>query len=122
MNETLFFDTYAIIEIIKGNANYDKYKECGKITSMLNLLELYYALLKDYGEKTAAEYFDIFLPFIIPYNEETIKHAAKFRFKNIKNKFSYIDSLGYIIALENSVKFLTGDPHFEGMPNVEFVR
>src|SRR3989344_7746962 len=122
MNETLFFDTYAIIEIIKGNENYEKYKECGKITSMLNLLELYYALLKDYDEKTAEEYFNTFFPFLVPYNEETIKNAAKFRFRNIKNKLSYIDSLGYIIALENSVKFLTGDAHFEGVPYVEFMK
>lgn len=122
MNETFFFDTYAIIEIMKGNEKYEKYKECGKITSLLNLLELYYALLKNYDEKMAEEYFGMFLPFLVPYNEETIKNAAKFRFRNIKNKFSYIDSLGYIISLENSVKFLTGDAHFEGVPDVEFLR
>ncbi len=122
MNEVFFFDTYAIIEIMKGNENYEKYEDCGKITSLLNLLELYYALLKDYDEKTAENYFDIFISFTVAHTEETIKNAAKFRFKNIGNKFSYIDSLGYIIALENSVKFLTGDPHFEGMPDVEFVR
>lgn len=121
MSETFFFDTYAIIELIKGSKNYEKYKNTSKITSMLNLLELYYSLLLNYDEKTADIYFTLFLNFVVPYNEETVKNAAKFRFANRKKKLSYVDCLGYMMALENFIKFLTGDEKFKGIENVEFV-
>ena len=122
MSKAFFLDTYAIIEMIKGNKNYEKYKTAGKITSMLNLLELYYALLKDYDEKTADFYFTIFLNFSITYSDKTIKNAAKFRLANKGKKLSYVDCLGYILALENEVQFLTGDKGFESMKYVEFVK
>lgn len=122
MSETFFFDTYAIIELIKGNKNYEEYKNADKITSMLNLLELYYSLLLDYNEQTAEFYFKAFLNFVVPYTEETIKNAAKFRFANKEKKLSYVDCLGYIMALENSVKFISGDKKFIDIKNVEFVK
>lgn len=122
MTETFFFDTYALIELVKGNPDYVKFKNSGKMTSMMNLLELYYSFLLDFDEKTAEFYFNIFLNFLVPYNENTIKNAAKFRFRNRKSGLSYVDCLGYIIAFENSVKFLTGDKGFKDLENVEFVR
>ncbi len=122
MTKTFFLDTYAIIEMIKGNKNYERYKSAGKITSMLNLLELYYALIKDYNEKIADFYFKIFLNFVVAYNENVVKNAARFRFVNKDKKLSYVDCLGYIMALENNVRFLTGDKGFKNMENVEFVK
>lgn len=119
---TYFFDTYAIIELIKGNPLYEKYKHVEKITTMLNLLELYYSLLKDFNENIADYYFNNFLNFVVPYTEMSIKNAAKFKLKTKGRKFSYIDCLGYIISIESSVKFLTGDEDFKGMKNVEFVK
>ena len=41
-----FFDSYALIEILKDNPNYRKYSEEPIITSPLNLGESYYAYLK----------------------------------------------------------------------------
>ncbi|MFA4819442.1 MAG: PIN domain-containing protein [Candidatus Aenigmatarchaeota archaeon] len=122
MTKTFFFDTYALIELIKGNSNYEKYKNANKLTSMLNLLELYYALLLNYNERVAEVYYKIFLNFAISYNEETIKNAAKFRFLNRSKNLSYVDYLGYIMSIENNVKFLTGDKEFKSMNNVEFVK
>lgn len=122
MTETFFFDTYALIGLLKGSASYEKYKGVGKITSMLNLLELYYSLLKEYDEKTAERFFNIFLAIVVPYTDRVIRNAAKFRFANKDKKFSYVDCLGYMMSLENSVKFLTGDDGFKNMKNVEFVK
>jgi predicted nucleic acid-binding protein len=119
---TYFFDTYAIIELIKGNPLYERYKNAEKITTMLNLLELYYSLLKDFNENIADYYFDNFLNFVVPYSAMSVKDAAKFKLKTKGKEFSYIDCLGYIISLENSVKFLTGDEGFKGLENVEFVK
>lgn len=39
-----------------------------------------------------------------------------------KNNISHIDCIGYFVALENNVKFLTGEKHFRHLSNVEFVQ
>ena len=44
-SKSYFFDTYAIIELIKGNSKYEFLKESIIITSSMNLAEVYYALL-----------------------------------------------------------------------------
>ncbi len=117
-----FLDTYAIIEIIKGNKNYEKYLNFLFYTSIFNLYELYYILLRDRGEVFARNYFNNFKEFVIPINESSIFFASKFRIDFSKKKFSYIDALGYAMAFSNDVKFLTGDKEFENLENVEFVK
>lgn len=47
-------------------------------------------------------------------------NAMKLKLKN-KN-LSYTDCIGYIFAIKNNLKFLTGDKKFNDMPNVEFVQ
>jgi len=42
--------------------------------------------------------------------------------KSNKSNLSYVDCIGYILAKELKVGFLTGDREFEGMDNVEFVK
>ena len=119
----LFFDTYALIEIIKGNPNYAEYVKEDFIATRLNLMELYYALLRLFNEETAERYFSIFLPSCITVDDETLKSAMKFRLAQRKNRnsISYIDCVGYFVAMENNVRFLTGEKHFKALKNVEFV-
>ena len=45
-----------------------------------------------------------------------------FRFNESKLILSYADCIGYITAQIHNMKFLTGDKHFKGMKDVEFVR
>ena len=116
-----FFDTYAIIEIIEDNKNYDKYKDEEIITSILNVGELYYSLLKKNAE--AAEiWYEKLKQSALLVDVETIKKAMKFRFENKNKKFSAIDCVGYIIAKERNLIFLTGDEGFKEIDNVEFVK
>jgi|SRR3989338_4606225 len=175
-----FFDTYAIIEIIKGNINYKKYSNKPFITTIYNLMELYYALLRLYDENKAEKYFEFFRPACVPVHDNTVKAAMKFRLiemseiatrnlpasarskraisehaqkhaphsskmqrifecaqksKEISdisagsvfdrkkgNLISYVDCIGYVVALEKNVLFLTGEKHFKELKNVEFVR
>ena len=121
--KTYFFDTYAIFEIIKGSVNYAQYLfDIGVITTSLNLMELYYGLLIKHGKPAAERYYNSLLDFTIPINDDIIKKACEFRSENKNKKLSYIDCIGYIIAVEKNVKFLTGDEQFKGMLNVEFVK
>lgn len=120
---TLFFDTYAFFEIINGNKNYEKYiHKIAIITTKLNLMELHYGLLLKYGVKKANLYYDDFVEFTVEIPDNLIKKANEFRASMKKNKISYIDCLGYIIAKSRNIKFLTGDKEFELLDNVEFVK
>jgi len=120
----LFFaDSYAIIDYLKGNKSFEKYFEENEvITTRLNLMEVYYSALRDTTEKLAEEYFNSFLGKCIALEDETIKNAMKFKLKEKARKISYIDAIGYQIALEKNIKFLTGDKKFKEMKNVEFVK
>lgn len=118
-----FADTYALIEFVRGNRHYSKYfLENKTSTTRLNLMELYYATLREGGEELAEEYYESFLSSAINIDDETIKDAMKFRYSVKKKKLSYVDAIGYMLALEKGIKFLTGDNQFKGMADVEFVK
>ena len=44
------------------------------------------------------------------------------QYENKKKDLSYIDALGYNMALKNKIPFLTGDKEFKDLPNVIFVK
>ncbi|MBI4149230.1 PIN domain-containing protein [Candidatus Woesearchaeota archaeon] len=115
-----FLDTYALVEIIKGNPRYRKYVEAEIYTCVLNLYELFYNLLKDYSEDTSKAYFYQYYGIIIPIKDEHIFSAAKMKLKN-KN-ISYADALGYAISSAEGMRLLTGDKEFKELDNVEFVK
>ena len=48
-----FFDTYAIIEIIKQNPNYRIYINEEATITIFNLAEIYWSVLNDFGEEKA---------------------------------------------------------------------
>ncbi|MEK6862092.1 MAG: PIN domain-containing protein [Nanoarchaeota archaeon] len=121
--ETYFFDTYAFYEIIHGNKNYRKYeKGIAIITTKLNLMELHYGLMLLYGKNYADYYYDLFISFVVDFDDNIIKKSNEFRIKNKKLRLSYIDCIGYTIAKNSGVKFLTGDEGFKTFENVEFVK
>ena len=115
-----FYDTYILIELVKGRLREYKPKEF--ITTELNLMELYYILLKVYNKKTAIHFYNLYKVFTIPINDEIIQNAMDFRFSNKKLKLSYVDCLGYITSFQKEIKFVTGDDQFQNLPNLEFVK
>ena len=117
-----FLDTYALIEIAEGNPKYQKYLESDAVTLKDNLAELYYFLLKKYDEKVADFFLDKFSKLTDELSITIIAKAMVFRYKHAKKRFSYIDCLGYIYALEDKRIFLTGDRSFNSMQNVEIIR
>jgi len=124
MVESYFFDTYALVELVKGDRNYLKYKSSNIVTTKLNLVELYAALLRDYDEKKAEFYYNFYSKYCININDDIIKEAVKLYLSMRKEnkKPNYIDCIGYLIALKLDIRFLTGDEEFKNMKNVEFVK
>jgi uncharacterized protein len=121
-NENYFFDSYAIIEIIKGNENYNFVCDLTVITSPMNYAEVYYALLLLYDKEAVSNMLKNINFQFLEITSEIAKSAAIFRHKNKKANLSYIDCVGYELALNNDLLFLTGDKAFEDLENVEFVR
>ena len=118
----VFFDTYALYEIVKGNPDYSSYLDEKGFTTIFHLAEFYYAILREYGADMAEELYFEFHEFAQPVDDEIIIEAMQFRFKNKKKKLSYADSIGYIYAEKHKIKFVTGDKEFEGLPNTEFIK
>ncbi len=119
---TIFCDTYALIEIIGGNRNYKKYENATLVTSEFNLIELYYHFLKNYGKNSAEHYFNHWLNLCVNIPHSVIKFGMEIKLANSKEKLSYVDCIGYAFCLQNNVHFLTGDSKFKNKIGVEFVK
>lgn len=117
-----FFDSFAVVELIKGNSSYASYTKEPVLITLFNLAEIYWVALNDLGEEEADEIYIHYKQSVVEISDETLKDAIKFRKKYKKKDLSYTDCIGYVYALKNNMKFLTGDKAFEGMQNVEFVR
>jgi len=117
-----FFDTYALFEDIYGNSNYEKYKSFPFKICILNIAEFYAGLLRDFGEKTAVEIYNRFNFDVLEITEKIVIEAVNFRHEHKKQKISLPDAVGYLLAKNYGLKFLTGDKEFEKFDNVEFVK
>lgn len=118
----IFFDSYAILEFIRGNPSYKKYGEYSLVLNTLNLAEVLYSLFKLEGIKKSKEILNTLNFEFVEISEEIAIEATEYRFKNRRKKLSYADCIGYITAKKLGFKFLTGDKGFKGMKNVEFVK
>jgi uncharacterized protein len=90
--ETFFFDTYAIFEIIGGNPKYEKYSNCKIITTIFNLAELNYNLKKDMSKQKADDYTKDYNDFVVDVSLEDIKRAMDLKTK--RRKMSIPDVIG----------------------------
>ena len=119
-----YADTYALVEILKGSPAYERCAREELVTSEFNLLELAYALTRDYGREKAAEILGMVRAFItiVQASDEYYVEASTLRIK-LKNQgrnLSLIDALGYVLARRLGIPFLTGDREFKGLNGVEF--
>ena len=123
MTKGFFFDTYALVEISKGNPNYQQYSSGIKvILNKLNLLEYIYFLIRENKEYQIKDVFNRLSKFNVDYDNEILIKSAKMKYKFSKEKLSFIDCMGYFLAKKHNVKFLTGDNKFKDKENVEFVK
>lgn len=116
-----FFDTYAIIELIKGNPAYEFVKDQTIVTGIMNLSEAYYALLLENSKDTVDSIIKKFNFHFVTISPEIAIESAALRYKYKKLTLSYIDCVGYILALHSHLIFLTGDKGFQNLNNVKFV-
>jgi hypothetical protein len=120
-----FLDSYAIIEMARGNRGYLPYRSEPSITARAHLLEVYYILVQQGDEGLASAALRALGPQAIELPLELIPKIALFRLRQLGatgRRFSYVDALGYVYARENGYTLLTGAHEFEGLLDVAFVR
>lgn len=122
MKEVYFFDSYALVEILKGNENYKKYAASIVVVTKLNLFELFYGLSRDVGEKEAEAFLKEYSACSVDFNEDIIREASGLKLQHRKRNLSMADCIGYATAKRLGIKFLTGDKEFKDFENVEFVK
>jgi predicted nucleic acid-binding protein len=115
-----FLDTYALIEIVRGNPRYRRYLAAELRTSVWNLVGLYLAILRDRGEAEARGQFGRFRTIVVEPDDEWLFEAMAL--KTRRPRLSYADSVGYTAARRIGARFLTGDEAFRRLPDVEFCR
>jgi len=113
-------DTYALAEIYEGNPKFAEYEENKFIIAELTLAEFYGILLRDKDEQTAELWYNKLAAYSYPVPKEILRAAIKFKHKHRKSGISFFDAAGYVFALHNKMKFVTGDKEFEKFDNVEF--
>lgn len=109
------------MEIIDGNPRYSRYQASEIIITEFILSELAFRLIREVGPARAFAIVDRFAQFAHPVNKEVIKKAMLFRYENLKRNMSMTDCIGYFLAKDLGIRFLTGDKEFKDMQNVEFV-
>ena len=120
---TFFFDSYALIEIYEKNPNYEEYSKANGVTSYFQVYEVYYSLIRNgYSSEEINDFFVFLQNLCIDLDFERIPKSVEFRNKYKQRDLSYADCIGYFIASEKKIKFLTGDKEFRDLPNVEFVK
>lgn len=126
MTDRYLFDTYALVSLIQDRQSYRHFADSIILTTHYNLIELYYAVLRDYDEKTAKAVYRQFQNCVISVSDEIIFKAMAFRFKMKRSQpkcnLSYVDCIGYECARTHKIPFVTGDKEFQGFDGVEFVK
>lgn len=121
MSERVFADTYAFVELFKDNPEYSTLADSQWVTSEIVLVELYYALLRLADHETAYAYYVKNKHRVFSLNDRVVVAAMQFKFANKHEKLSYADCLGYALAADLGIPFLTGDKKFKGKKNVLYV-
>jgi len=121
-----YADTYALVEILRGSPAYERYAGEELVTSEFNLLELAYALTRDYGREKAVKILRItraFVTIVQPTDEDYAEASAlRIELKKQNKNLSLIDTLGYVLAKRLKILFLTGDREFKDLDGVEYVK
>ena len=117
-----FLDTYALIEISKGNPKFMHYSDRGFVINDLIMAEFYSVLLREEGEEIADYWLKKFEAYSLPVSRTILIEAVRFRRKHRKKNISFFDAVGYIFSVKNRLRFVTGDKEFKGFPGVDFVK
>ena len=109
-----------------ASPNFRPYFRAGRgVTTWLNLMEVYYVLLRDgRSASEAGEVVSPFEPSLLDFSFDDVKGAMELRtrWQGMGRRISYVDAISYYLAQDRHMQFLTGDPAFKRVPGVMFLR
>ena len=117
-----FFDTYALVEIVRGSGAYRPFAGTPIVTHQANLYELIVQILRDHSEAQVRRVIGALHPNLLDADLDDLIQASHFKIEHARARISYVDSLGYTLAHRYGLRFLTGDELFADLPGVEYVR
>lgn len=115
-----FLDTYALMEIYLGNEKFAEYLNADFVINDLILSEFYGVILREYGEAEANFWYKKLERYSLSVFREILIEAIKFKNEHRKREISFFDAVGYVFAVKNGLRFVTGDKEFSDLSNVEF--
>lgn len=122
MSGEFFFDTYALVEVVKGSKSYKGFAGTPIVTHQGNLHELIVHVLRDHDEAQARRVCQALRPNLLDADLDDLIRAGHFKIGHARSRISYVDSLGYVLARRHGLRFLTGDEQFADFPEVEYVK
>ncbi len=114
-------DTYALVEIRRGNPKFLELSSRDFVITDLTMAEFYSILYRQNEENAAIEWNHKLHAYCRTVSKEILIKALKYRIDNKKEELSIFDCIGYIYALENNLKFVTGDKEFKNKEGVLFI-
>lgn len=120
-----FLDSYAIIEMFRGNPAFERFRRIEAATTLFQIAEAYYKLLELRLPKEARRMHATFDPLAVPVRGEVLHQAMEFRLHERTprgERYSYADSIGYTVAQWLGVPFVTGDDGFRERAGVEWAK
>lgn len=131
----LCLDTYAIVEIGKSNPKFSFLLNEEFVIADLTIAEFYSLLYREGREDFAKYWYERLKFYCKSVDKDILIKALKYRIDNKNTQkskisgnilsdvedLSFFDCVGYIYALENNLKFVTGDKAFKGREGVLFI-
>jgi predicted nucleic acid-binding protein len=114
-------DTYALVEINNGNPKFAGLLSHDLVITDITMAEFYALMYRAYDLKTADYWHKKMYFFCKAVSRDILLKAARFRVDNNRQNLSFFDCVGYVYALENNMKFVTGDKEFRNRKGVEFI-
>ncbi|HLC84601.1 MAG TPA: PIN domain-containing protein [Candidatus Nanoarchaeia archaeon] len=115
-------DTYALVEIAKGNPAYAGLFEQDFVVADETLAEFFWVNLRDFGMGSAEEWHLKLGPYGRQVSQDLLVRAMKYRYDHRKEDVSFFDCVGYVFAQENGFIFVTGDKEFKDKKGVLFIK
>lgn len=119
---TFCLDTYALVEIHKGNPKFEKLQYESLMIPDLILAEFHGILYSRYNRKTADYWMRRLMSHAQNVPFPVLLAAMRFKVDQRKRNLSFFDCVGYLFARENKMRFVTGDKEFKDLPGVLFLR
>lgn len=122
---TFFADSYALIEMLKGNENYLLFQNERLISTEFNICEVGFAVCREYPADATRVLKTVrkMVTLRVTRDEDYCTGAAlRKEASGQGKKLSTIDCVGYSVANRLNIPFLTGDREFADMDKVKFVR